>query len=262
MTHHVRAIWQFRYFWLSLVRLDLRNRYRRSVLGIGWSLLNPLAMTAVFCVVFSGIMMNNDWRTYAPFLIAGLSVWEFIKGTAIQGCDSFIRAESYIRQCPLPYGIYPLRTTLGTLIHFAISMVVVVAASALVMESWTPVTTFWAVVPGLLLVTVFAFSLATLAAFAHVYFHDTKHLFEVGSQLYFFMTPIMYARPVLDRQGLGWVADLNPVTVFLDIIRDPLLTGVPPTPDQLTVAGVLTLASFGLACGTMVWLQKKVIFQL
>jgi lipopolysaccharide transport system permease protein len=262
MTHHVRAIWQFRYFWLSLVRLDLRNRYRRSVLGIGWSLLNPLAMTVVFCVVFSGIMAQGDWRLYAPFLIAGLAVWDFLKATAIQGCDSFIRGEAYIRQCPLPYGIYPLRTTLGTLIHFAISMVVVVAATALVMETWTPVTIFWSVVPGLLMLTVFAFAVATLTAFAHVYFHDTKHLIEVGTQLYFFMTPIMYARTVLDRQGLGWVADLNPVTVFLDIIRDPLLTGVPPTPDQLTVAGVLTLAAFGLACGTMVWLQKKVIFQL
>jgi ABC-type polysaccharide/polyol phosphate export permease len=262
MIHHLSAIWRFRYFWLSLVRLDLRNRYRRSVLGIGWSLVYPLAMTVVFCVAFSDILGHANWRTYAPFLVAGLCVWEFIKGTAIQGCDSFIRAESYIRQCPLPYTIYPLRTTLGTLIHFAITLVVVLCATAVVMETWTPFNIFWAIIPGLILVTIFSFGLATLAAFAHVYFHDTKHLFEVVAQLFFFLTPIMYPRKMLDAKDLGWLADINPVSLFLDIIRDPLLTGVPPSADQLTTATGLALATFGLSCGTMVWLQKKVIFQL
>ena len=120
MIAHLSAVWQFRYFWLSLVRLDLQNRYRRSVLGIGWSMLHPLAMTVVFCVAFGGILGTDDWRVYAPFLLAGMIVWDFVKGSALQGCESFIRAEAYIRQCPLPYSIYPLRTVLGTFIHFVI----------------------------------------------------------------------------------------------------------------------------------------------
>jgi lipopolysaccharide transport system permease protein len=262
MIQHLRAIWQFRFFWLSLVRLDLRNRYRRSVLGIGWSLLNPLAMTLVFCTVFSGIMGQGDWRTYAPYLLAGMMIWEFIKGSAIQGCDSFIRAESYIRQCPLPFSIYPLRTVLGTFIHFAISMVVVVVATAVVQNTPAPIEVLPAILPAILLVTVFAWGLATISAFAHVYFHDTKHLFEAVAQMYFFLTPIMYPRKVLDARQLGWVADLNPVTVFLELIRDPLLTGVAPTADQYAAAATLTAVTFGLACGTLAWLQKKVIFQL
>src|SRR5438128_1686379 len=117
MIDHVKAVWQFRHFWLSLVRLDLQNRYRRSVLGIGWSLLNPIAMTVVFCTVFSGVIPNTSWQWYAPYLLAGVTVWEFIKGSTIQGCDSFVRAEAYIRQCPMPFSIYPLRTVLGTFIH-------------------------------------------------------------------------------------------------------------------------------------------------
>lgn len=262
MTQQFRAIWQFRYFWASLVRLDLRNRYRRSVLGIGWSLLNPLAITVVFCTVFGGIVGQGDWRTYAPYLLAGMMIWEFIRGSAIQGCDSFIRAEAYIRQCPLPYAIYTLRTVLGTFIHFAISLVVVVVATVVLQSSLAPVAMIPAVLPGILLATVFAWGLTTITAFAHVYFHDTKHLLEAGSQMYFFLTPIMYTRKVLDDRQLGWVADLNPVSVYLEIIRDPLLTGIPPAPGQYAAAGVLALAAFGLACGAMAWLQKKVIFQL
>jgi len=264
MTHQLRAIWRFRYFWASLVRLDLRNRYRRSVLGIGWSLLNPIAMTVVFCIVFGRIMHQDRWQTYAPFLLAGMVIWEFIKGTAVQGCDSFVRAEAYIRQCPLPYAIYPLRTVLGTFIHFAIGMFVVIAGAALVRgpDDPSPFTALWAVLPVLPLLFVFCWGVATIAAFAHVYFHDTKHLLEAGSQMYFFVTPIMYHRAVLERQHLGWVADLNPVSVFLEAVRDPLLSGVPPAGGQYAAAAVLALAAFGLACGTMAWLQKKVIFQL
>src|SRR5262245_3909890 len=126
MMQHLTSIWRYRHFWLSLVRLDLRNRYRRSVLGIGWSLLNPLAMTAVWCVALGPIMNQGDWRSLAPMLLVGMAVWEFLRNSVLQGCDSFLRAEAYIRQCPLPFGIYPLRTTMGLFIHFAIALGVVV----------------------------------------------------------------------------------------------------------------------------------------
>jgi lipopolysaccharide transport system permease protein len=262
MIAHLSAVWQFRYFWLSLVRLDLQNRYRRSVLGIGWSMLHPLAMTVVFCVAFGGILGTSDWREYAPFLLAGMVVWDFVKGSALQGCESFIRAEAYIRQCPLPYSIYPLRTVLGTFIHFAIGLAMLACVIAVIRESTAVFSSFVLVLPAILMVTVFAWSIATMTAFIQVYFHDTKHLIEVGSQMFFFLTPIMYAREKLDKQGLGWLADMNPVTLFLELIRTPLVLNVAPTWDLYTQGMILTLTTFGLACGTIAWLQKKVIFQL
>ena len=67
MTTYLAAVWRFRFFWMSLVRMDLRTRYRRSLLGIGWSLLQPLAMTAIFCLVFpqlhDGARRANTCRT-------------------------------------------------------------------------------------------------------------------------------------------------------------------------------------------------------
>ena len=82
MIHHLTAIWRFRHFLLALVRLDLRLRYRRSVLGIGWSLLNPLAMTAVFVVVFSGPLGGGQASDYASSLLLGLAVWNFFREAA------------------------------------------------------------------------------------------------------------------------------------------------------------------------------------
>jgi lipopolysaccharide transport system permease protein len=277
MIDHLKAVWQFRYFWLSLVRLDIQNRYRRSVIGIGWSLLNPILMTVVFCSVFSSVL-STSLRDYAPFLVAGLTVWEFLKGSAVQGCDAFLRAEPYIRQCPLPFSIYPLRVVLGTFIHFAIALVVMVLAVPVCKHWGEPLSVYFpavgtgvaqilqntgpAILAATLLATMFAWGCATITAFTQVYFHDTKHLLEVAAQMFFFLTPLMYPRVKLDEQGLGWLADINPATVFLELIRTPLLTGVPPTADLFAQGGVLAGGCVGLACLVMAWLQKKVVFHM
>src|SRR5262245_37380911 len=111
MLTYLAAIWQARYFWLALARMDLRARYRGSVLGIAWSLLHPLAMTCILCMAF-GSLFNLDLRFYAPFLMVGLTTWAYLVNSTIIGSHCFIFAETYIRQRPLPLAIYPLRTVL------------------------------------------------------------------------------------------------------------------------------------------------------
>ena len=261
MLRHLTAIWTFRHFLFALVRLDLRLRYRRSVLGVGWSLLNPIAMTIVFTVVFSNLL-GNGAADYAPYLLAGMAVWGFLKEAAVQGSRSLIANESYIRQCPLPYALYPLRTVLGQAIHFAIALCVVVVLVVALKGTVGPLTVLWAVLPGVLLALIAAWALATIFAFTNVYFQDTQQLLEVGSQIMFYLTPIIYKRELLDRKNLGWAVDLNPANLFLDLIRDPLLSGVPPTADAFLAAGAVTAGLVGLAAGTTAWLQKKVIFHL
>ncbi|HET6572060.1 MAG TPA: ABC transporter permease [Fimbriiglobus sp.] len=271
MFAHLKAVWTFRYFWMSLVRMDLRSRYRRSVLGIGWSVLHPLAMSAVFCLVFAEIMKVQggdpagypaQWRWYAAYLLCGMSVWSFIQTSTAIGCQALLMNEAYIRQCPLPYGIYPLRTVMGTGIHFVISMAVVVALVCVMKGTPAPLGLLWAVIPVLVLLFLFCWALATLAAFATVYFHDTAHLVEVGSQLFFFLTPIMYPRTILEAKGAKALVDLNPVVVFLELIRTPLVDGTLPAAQVYVQGVVLTLAAVGLAFGTIGWLQKKVIFHM
>src|SRR5262249_3135911 len=124
MGNYMAAVWRCRYFWLSLVKNDLRTRYRRSMLGMGWSLLNPICMTAVLCVVFHSIF-HEDIRTFAPRVLAGLACWNFILTATVQGCQSFFIGEKYIRQYPAPMAIYPLRTALGGVIHFLVALGVV-----------------------------------------------------------------------------------------------------------------------------------------
>jgi len=255
-------MWKFRHFLLALVKLDLRQRYRRSVLGIGWSLLNPIAMTIVFTVVFSNLLGNGDPITYAASVLTGMAVWGFLRDSALNGCRCFVTNEAYIRQSPIPYTVYTLRTVLGQAIHSLIALGVVVAMIAIFSGDAGVLIRVVAVVPGLLLLFLAAWAAATIAAFATVFFHDTQHLLEVAAQILFFLTPIMYTRKLLDDKQLGWMVDANPVYWLMELTRTPLLTGSMPTL-EMCVAGIgVVVALVGLAAGTVAWLQKRVIFHL
>src|SRR5947209_18252651 len=87
MGMYLAEVWGSRYFWLSLVKMDLELRYRRSMLGIGWSLLHPLASTLVLCIAFHEFL-GQSIQNYAPFLMVGLAWWGYVSGVAIQGCRS------------------------------------------------------------------------------------------------------------------------------------------------------------------------------
>ena len=268
MFRHLSAIWSARHLLLALVKLDLRLRYRRSVLGIGWSLLHPIAMTAVFTMVFSQLFGDSNPMGYAAFALSGMAVWNFLRDSATVGSKAFLINETYIRQSPLPYTVYTLRSVLGLLIHACLALAVVAGLMVIWKGDAGVLVGLALALPGLLLAILAAWAVATIGAFVSAFFHDTSHLLEVVAQIGFFLTPIMYRRSLLDSRGLGWLVDLNPANTYLSVIRDPLLTGT-PTAASLAALGsayvsavVCTVALVGLAAGVVAWLHKKVIFHL
>lgn len=262
MVQHLAAVWRYRYFLLALVKLDLRQRYRRSVLGIGWSLLHPIAMTAVFTVVFSNLLGGGEPTRYAASVLISLAVWGFLRDSALQGCRTFQANEAYLRQSPLPYTIYTLRTVLGQAIHALIALGVVFLMVAVFQQELWVILRVTLILPALIIIFFCAWSMATIVAYVNVYFHDTVHLLEVGTQFIFFLTPIMYSRRLLDDKDLSWVVDANPVYWMLEMVRYPLLTGLWPPLDLYLLASGFTLLLAALALGVVAWLHKRLIFHL
>ena len=264
MPGRLATVWRFRHFWLSLVGMDLRVRYRRSVLGIGWSVLHPVVMTVVFCVAFASWLGTGDWRTAAPFYLAGLAVWDVIKHAAVQGSLTFLRNEPYIRQSPLPLAVYTLRTSLGTAVHFGIALGVAAVATTVLQpaDRLMSLYAFCAVMPAAVMLLVFCWAVTTLCAVANVFFHDTQHLAEVGLGIGFFRTPIIYPKDRLIERGLGFVADMNPVVAFLDVIRDPLLSGEPPAAAVFAKAAGLTFVAAVAAVAALARFERRLVFHL
>ncbi|HQU46969.1 MAG TPA: ABC transporter permease, partial [Pirellulales bacterium] len=259
-VEYTAAIWRCRYFWLSLVKKDLRTRYRRSVLGLGWSLLHPIAMTTVICIVFHK-MFDMEVASYGPFLLSGLTTWNYLSSTVTQGCEAFFNGESYIRQHPAPLAIYPLRTVLGAAFHFGLALIVVLMLTWW-FKGFGNLAAITSLVPTLAIFIVLGWSLAVMAGFAHVRFADMKHLLDIGLQIMFYATPIFIPPEQMKERGLAWLIDYNPAAILLDLIRQPVLNGNFPTLRAWTCVAAITAVAFALAVLMLVRLQRRLIFYL
>jgi lipopolysaccharide transport system permease protein len=253
-------IWRHRHFWLSLVRMDLQSRYRRSVLGIGWSLLHPLATTVVLCIAFYKLF-NVPVREYVPFLMAGLAWWGYVTGAISGGCQCFVQAEGYIRQHPVPMAIYPLRTALGAMIHFVIALGVVLVMTWC-FKGFINLAALPTLAIGLAILLVFGWSVGVVAGYVNTVFRDVQHLTDIAFQVLFYLTPVMYPPDVLARTDMIGVLRYNPLAHLLKIVRDPLVAGTVPSWRAYGVAVVFTLLAVAVAVPLLGRLQRKVVLYL
>lgn len=258
-ARYAASIWRLRHFWGSLVWMDLEARYRQSLLGLGWSLARPLAMTFVLTIIFSHLFSKPP-REYAPFILVGLTCWQFLTESVLNGCHTFARSANYIRQNPLPLAIFPLRTALCAGFHALVALVLAVGL-CWALFGFGNVSALPSLIPILAMMLALGWCLALIAGMANTYFPDTQHLLEIGLQLLFYLTPIMYPASLLQQLPLGkWILLLNPCHHLIEAIRLPVLHGTPPS---LGIHASLTATLF-VAClvaiGSLRWLNRTLVF--
>src|SRR5207237_4423251 len=165
-------------------------------------------------------LANQDIWQYGPVVLTALAFWNFFSTCTLQGCQSLFHGESYIRQYPTPLAIFPLRVTLGTAIHFSIALAVCIGlavsvhlAGKFVDGEGQPLPYHWiswlSLIPTLAILVLFCLSVAVLTGFGNVHFPDMQHLCEVGLQILFYGSPILYrpdGPPVRDST-FAWVFD-------------------------------------------------------
>jgi lipopolysaccharide transport system permease protein len=256
---YLYKIWQLRYFWSSLAVKDLTNRYKRSFLGIGWSMLRPLAMTCIFCVVF-GRLFHYPIEEYAPYLLISMTIWQFLTESILQGSYSFARCSPYVRQQPIPLAIFPLTTVLGSAFHSLIALAMAIGVTLFFKGSIDPISLLY-LIPSLVIVFLLGWLFAIISGVIHTHFPDTNHLLEIGLQVLFYVTPILY-RPesFSDREGLSFLVEWNPLSSIMALVRTPILDGTLPALHQIQMSLlVLTLAG---ACAILLLrkLERTLIF--
>lgn len=268
MHAYLTSIWNCRFFWLSLVKIDLRSRYRGSILGIGWSLLHPIAMTAILCVVFK-VVFKVQLSEYAPYVFVGMTFWGYFTTVLVQGCGCFFQGESYIRQFPAPMAIYPLRTALASGFHFIIGLllaVVLAVGAGPSPEGTSRLTQLLALpslLPTLMLLFLLGWSVAILFGLLNVRFRDTRHLAEIGLQGLFYMLPIMIPAKQLEGRGrLILLFRYNPLTPFLDLLREPICYGHVPSLMTYTFAATVVVVLCTTAIFALRSEERQLIFHL
>jgi lipopolysaccharide transport system permease protein len=227
----------------TLAWLDIKLRYRGSVLGPFWLTMSTAVMVAAMGGIYAALFKMN-LRDYLPFLALSLVLWNFLGTLAGEACAGYTQSESMIRSVRMPYSLYAARIVLRNGLVLAHNAVVIVAVFAL-LRVWPGAAALLAL-PGLALWVVDAVALAILLGALCARFRDIPPIVGSIVQMAFFVTPVIW-KPELVGADKQWMLPFNPCFSLLDVVRAPLLGNIPPA--EIYFSAIL----YSLALLTVTW---------
>lgn len=242
------AVWRYRELLRNLIRKELKVKYKNSVLGFVWTLLNPLLYLVVFTVVFDKLL-GSDVEHFAIFFLSGLLAWNLFS-TALSGATaSIVSNGALVSKVWFPREILPLASIGASLMHFAFQATVLLAALLAFDRApdW-PLLPLVPVAMAVLLLT--AAAIGILLSALNVYLRDVQHLLELALTAWFWLTAIVYPFRLLDEK-LGdnsWIALLNPVIPVVITFQKALYN---PTDDTVPTFGAGWYLQILLATGAV-----------
>jgi len=210
--YEMASAWRYKYLLSNLVRRDLKVRYRNSVLGILWSLLNPLLMMLVFSLVFAKLIPREDIRQYAVFFLVGLLPWQFFTGSLISGTTSITGNSQLIKKVYFPRLLLPTSATISNLVNYLIALVLLLVLLFISGLGLT-VHSLW-LLPILITQIVFILGLVYLFSSLNVFYRDVIMILNVVILALFFLTPIIYPLDWLGETQTIMGLAFNPAVVM------------------------------------------------
>ena len=209
----------------SLVTKDFKLKYRRSVLGIVWSLLNPLLMMVVMAAVFS-YMFRFQIENFPVYLILGTIMFDFMSHGSTGAMSSIIDSQALIKKVRIEKIIFPLEKVVFELVNFGLALIAALAVMAF-FRVVPSVHALWGLPFILIIVTIFSTGLSLLVSALSVFFRDVMHLWSVLMTAWTYMTPLFYPYEMLE----GWmqtIMQFNPMFHFVTFFRDIMMWNTNP----------------------------------
>jgi ABC-2 type transport system permease protein len=263
MTQSVRAVWQYRGLIGNFAKREIKGKYKGSLLGSAWSLINPLATLAIYSLVFGFIIRfptpvagNGSLTNFTVYLFTALVVWNFFASVTTSGMGALVGAGPLLRKIYFP----PFAPVIGsagavlnqTAIEFGLLFIVYLAV-------WNIGWTFLLAPVLLVLLGAYSLGLGLMLAIANARFRDVSYIVSVLLNLLFYMSPIIY--PISVVTGLydehPWLRlyEWNPMTAFIESFRDVLWHLQAPSPGRMLYLAVVSLGV--LAIGWAVFQRKS-----
>lgn len=245
LKHTFADFWKYRYLLQNLILRDFKLKYRRSALGVAWSVLNPLLTCLVMWAVFGALFnqRGNGIENFAVFLIIGQLMFNFFRESTSMAMESVLRNAPLLRKVYIPKYIFPLEKICFALVNCFFSLI---ALALVMLITWTPVarTALLAVVP-LALLFFFSLGIGLLLSCVYVFFRDIMHMWEVFCTLLVYGSAIFYDPSQMD----GWVQlviKFNPIYHYITAIRSCILWGTGLEGERLLVCALCAVVSMAL----------------
>lgn len=239
------SLWAYRDLVVQLVRRDLVARYKRSVLGVLWTLLNPLGTMVILVVVFSHAFAVG--RTYPAYVLAGLLGWSFFAQTTLTAARQLTAGGHLIRRIYLPRTVFAVAATGTGILNLLLALIPLLG---IMLVTGVPVRLTILFLPvSIAIFAAFTLGVGLALSALAVDFNDATELFSIILPALLYLTPIIYPKEILPASARPWLVEANPLNHLVGLLRTPLCDGRLPD-------GASCLIAFGTAAAALLigWL--------
>jgi ABC-type polysaccharide/polyol phosphate export permease len=237
LVEEFKELVRYRDLLTQLIARNIKTRYKRSVLGIFWTMLNPLLMMLVLTFVFSEVFKFSV-KHYASYALAGISLWNFFAQTTSGAMSELIWGGSLLRRIYIPRTIFAC-AALGTgLINLLLSLVPLVA---IMIITGVPIRPSIMILPvPIVLTAIFALGVALILSRVAAYFADVLEMYQILLTVWMYFTPIIYPKEVVPER-LQWLLNFNPMYHLIEFFRAPLHEGWFVAPRTVAIAALISV---------------------
>ena len=248
----LREVINYRNLIVQLTRRDILSRYKRSFLGVAWTMLNPMGMMLVLTVAFSQIMRLNI-PGYAAFVLSGLVAWNFFSQTTTASMVNLVWGGGLLKRIYIPRASFALAAMGTGLVNLGLSMVPMLIV-LLVTGMPIHLSILFLPVPALLLV-FFSLGVGLLISTWAIYFPDIAEMYQIVLSAWIYLCPIIYNDAVLPPTLQYWFSHMNPMYGIIKLFRMPIYDGRLPTWDEFWPSMMISLIV--LIAGWLVFTSKS-----
>ena len=237
MINELKELYDYRQMLVSIVRKDLRSRYKGSFLGFLWTFVNPLLQLVIYSIVFPYLLRNNQ-ENYPMFLFVALLPWIFFSSSLQSSTGSIVAGANLVKKIYFPRMILPLSVVCTNLMNYIYGLIIVFPALILTGVNLT-LNILW--LPFILLITfIFTLGLSLILSAFYVRFRDLEHIVGILVMVWFYLTPIVFNIDIFPT-NIANIISYNPMVAIINGFRDILLYGQTPDWASLSYAFLIGL---------------------
>jgi ABC-type polysaccharide/polyol phosphate export permease len=252
-VYELQEVFHYRNLILQLVRRDVLTRYKRSVLGIAWTMLNPLGMMLVLTIAFSQVFRFNTVYGYPAYVLSGLLAWTFFAQTTTAAMVNLVWGGGLLNRIYIPRASFALAAIGTGLLNITLATVPLLVVMLITRVPIRPAILF---LPApVLLLACFALGLGLLISTIAVYFPDVAEMYQIALTGWMYLTPVIYPEDILPEPFRFWITHLNPMYYLVKLYRLPVYYGRLPTWAEFWPAVLISILVLGI--GWWVFSQKS-----
>lgn len=249
-----RELYQYRELILSLIKRELRGKYKASVLGFLWTFINPLFQMLIYTVVFS-VIMRSGIENFSMFLFVGLIPWNFFNISVISGASCVVNQENLIKKIYFPRIVLPIAFVTSMFINMLLTFLVILAVLFVTGFGINPAAVCF--VPVIMIIEyMLALGFCMLFSALTVYFRDLEYILGIFMMAWMYLTPILYTVDMVPEE-YQYLFRLNPMTAVIISYQQALYEKQVPVMDTLLEAAMVGVAVFMIGSFVFEKMQRR-----